>query len=148
MECLIPPSSRNAVLATVELSPVDEQYLRHRSRYEQQRQAAALRLRRRLVHDRGIFQRRLNQGLSQSLQQDLGLRVQLDARYLKHPEFVAVFNADGQRWVLGYQRSPWGGRWYFRSPQAGKLYSCKPRQLEALLCYALGQQRSSMVPRV
>lgn len=123
------------------LSNVERVYLEHQQSFEQRREVIALRHRRRLVRKRAIFQKRLDKALSPQLQAELNVRVVLDTKYLSVPGFIGLFDYEGQRWILGYQRSLCRGRWFFRALRTTKLYSCTQRTLEPQLCYALGQCR-------
>ncbi len=127
-------------LSTVSLlSNVDRLYLAHRQTFERRGALPAIRHHRRLVRKRGVFQKRLDQALSAQLQAELNLRITLDTKYLSKPDFIGTFHYAGQRWVLGYQRSHFGGRWFFRALRTTKLHCCSTKTLEAQLCYALGQ---------
>lgn len=131
-----------ALLSPVEISSVDQEYLKNRLHYQKVKQAKAFKLRRRLIKQRGRFQRRLDRALSLQLRQELTIQIVLDTQYLQRPGFIGQFEDCGQIWTLNYQANPCGGRWYFRANGQSRLYSCPSRHLETQLCYALGQYRS------
>lgn len=135
------PQTPRPLLPVMEISAVDQAYLRYRLDYERQRHAQALKLRRQLIRQRRCFQSRLEQALSPSLLQELDVQVVLDTQYLQRPGFIGNFEDSGTQWILRFQGDFLGGRWYFRDSHSSKLYACSPRQLETQLCYALGQDR-------
>ncbi|MEM9137212.1 MAG: hypothetical protein AAGB01_07675 [Cyanobacteria bacterium P01_F01_bin.42] len=133
--------SLSAPNCPIHISAVDRAYHLNRSHYQECRQTQALRLRRQLVRRRAKLQNRLRQVLSPGLLIELDIQVMMDSRYLRHPDFVAVFEDAGQQWTIYFQPRPFGGRWFFRSSASSKLYSCSFHHLETQLCYALGQCR-------
>ena len=140
MQVTLSPHPLHLITPT-ETSAVDQEYLHRRLDYEEQRRIQALRLRRQLIRQRGIFQRRLERALSPALRAELNIQVVLEGQYLQRPGFIGVFEDSGHQWVLNFQAGLLGGRWYFRAGYSAKLYACSPRHLETQLCYALGQAR-------
>lgn len=128
----------NVFVLPVERSAVERGYLHNYLHYQKARQTRALKLRRQFVRRRAMLTRRLQTVLNPALLAELNLQVVLDHRFLRRPDFVAVFEYAGSQWTIAFQSRPFGGRWFFRSSASSRLYSCSFRHLETQLCYALG----------
>lgn len=122
-------------------SKIDPIYLQHRQHYQQRKLRMAIRYRRHLVYLRAAFHQELDRALSTKLQKGLDLTIRLNEQGQRHAHFMALFEFEGQQWVLTCQRHLWRCDWFFTNTDQQQVIRCTRRTLEKHLCSALRSYR-------
>lgn len=126
------------------MAKIDRVYADRKEIYDKKKLQVAIRHRRQLKNARVTFQRDLDHALNSVTQTGLGIKIVIDQEALPIPRFVARFKFLGQQWQIRQEKTFLGSQWVFSVKGQGFATRCVTKDLEAQLCYALGQHKTSI----